>query len=163
MISNILSVTLFLGVTCNTCEVYIYDSSNKYTIQRPYKPSVISCYFAPTSLSWNSVYSVMRLLTLIFKMLLLCLYCSMTLMLKFQVVFWTCLWSLPWFVFQSHKTFHVEDATLTQQFAWSSNDVQVKRTWIFAYRIKTRFAFRPRDQLQVDAMVWPVWIKVSLK
>jgi len=40
MISNILWVTLFLGVTCNTCGVNIYDSSNKYTRQRPYQPSV---------------------------------------------------------------------------------------------------------------------------
>ena len=47
-------------------------------------------------------------------------------------------------------------------FARSSNDVQVKRMWIFAYRIKTRLAFPPRGQLQVEAMVWPVWIKVSL-
>ena len=48
-------------------------------------------------------------------------------------------------------------------FARSSNDVQVKRTWIFAYRIKTRFAFPPSGQLHVvEAMVWPVWIKVSL-
>jgi len=46
--------------------------------------------------------------------------------------------------------------------ARSSNDVQVKRTWIFAYRIKTRFAFPPRRHLQVEAMVWPVWLKVSL-
>jgi len=66
MISIILWVTLFLSVTFNTCGVFIYDSSNKYTIQRPCKPSVFGCYFVPTSFSWNSVHSVMRLLTLIF-------------------------------------------------------------------------------------------------
>jgi len=48
------------------------------------------------------------------------------------------------------------------EFARSSNDVQVKRRWIFAYRIKTQFAFPRHGQLQVEAMVWPVWIKVSL-
>jgi len=47
--------------------------------------------------------------------MLLYLCCSMTLALNFQVVFWTCFWSLPLFVFQSYKTFHVEDATRTQQ------------------------------------------------
>jgi len=66
MISIILWVTLFLGVACNTCGVYIYDSLNKYTIKRPCKPSFFSCYFVPTSFSWNSVHSVIRLLTLIF-------------------------------------------------------------------------------------------------
>jgi len=45
--------------------------------------------------------------------------------------------------------------------AQSSSDVQVKRTWIFAYQIKTRYAFSPRNQLQVGAMVWLVGIKVS--
>jgi len=66
MISIVFWVTLFLGVTCNTCGVYIYDSSNKYTIQHPYKPSVFSFYFVPTSLFFNSIHSVMPLLTLIF-------------------------------------------------------------------------------------------------
>jgi len=66
MVFMILWVTLVLGVTYNTCEVYLYDSLNKYTIQRPFKPSVFSCYFLPTSFSWNSVHLVMRLLTLIF-------------------------------------------------------------------------------------------------
>jgi len=47
-------------------------------------------------------------------------------------------------------------------FARSSNDVQVKRTRMFAYRIKTRYAFPPHGQLQVEAMVWLIWIKVSL-
>ena len=45
---------------------------------------------------------------------LLCLHYLMRLSVNFQVVFWTCLWSLSLFVFQSHKTFHVEDATRTQ-------------------------------------------------
>jgi len=49
------------------------------------------------------------------------------------------------------------------RFTRSSNDVQVKGTWIFACRIKTTwFAFPPRSQLQVEAMVWPVWIKIPL-
>ena len=43
-----------------------------------------------------------------------CLCCSIRLAPNFQVVFWTCFWGLPLFVFQSHKTFHVEDATRTQ-------------------------------------------------
>ena len=47
-------------------------------------------------------------------MLLLCLCCSMRLSTIFQVVFWTCVWGLPLFVFQRHKTFHVEDATRAQ-------------------------------------------------
>jgi len=51
---------------------------------------------------------------------------------------------------------------VTVGFARSSNDVQVKRTWILVYRIKTRIAFPSRGQLQVEAMVWPVCIKVSL-
>jgi len=114
MISNILWVTLFLGVTCNTCGVYIYDGSNKYTIQRSYQPSIFKCYFVPTSLFSNSIHSMMRLFNIDILMLLLCLCCSMTLALNFQVVFWTCFWSLPLFVFQSDKTFHVEDATRTQ-------------------------------------------------
>jgi len=33
---------------------------------------------------------------------------------------------------------------------------------MFAYRINTRFVFPPRGQLQVEAMVWPIWIKVLL-
>ena len=66
MVSIILWVTLVLGVTYNTCGVYLYDSLDKHTIQRPCKPSVFSCYFVTTSFSWNSVHSVMRLLTLIF-------------------------------------------------------------------------------------------------
>jgi len=41
------------------------------------------------------------------------------------------------------------------------NDVQVKRTRIIAYQIKTWYAFPPRNQLQVRAMVWLVWIKIS--
>jgi len=47
--------------------------------------------------------------------------------------------------------------------AQSSNDVQMmmKRTWIFAYQIKNRYAFSPRNQLQVRAMVWLVRIKIS--
>jgi len=47
------------------------------------------------------------------------------------------------------------------ELARSANDVQVKRTWIFAYQIKTRYTFPLRNQLQVGAMVWLVWIKVS--
>jgi len=31
----------------------------------------------------------------------------------FYIAFLTCFWSLPLVVFQSHKTFHVEDATRT--------------------------------------------------
>jgi len=34
----------------------------------------------------------------------------------------------------------------TLRFARSSNGVQVKRTWIFAYQIKTRYAFPPHNQ-----------------
>ena len=49
-----------------------------------------------------------------FRMLLLCLCCSMILLTIFQVVFWTCVWGLSLFVFQSHKTLHVEDAMRTQ-------------------------------------------------
>jgi len=37
-----------------------------------------------------------------------CLCCSMRLLTIFQVVFWTCVWGLPLFVF------HVEDSTQTQ-------------------------------------------------
>jgi len=50
---------------------------------------------------------------------------------------------------------------LIVELARSANDVQVKRTWIFAYQIKTRYTFPLRNQLQVGAMVWLVWIKVS--
>jgi len=114
MISNILWVTFFLGVTCNTCGVYIYGSSNKYTIQRSCKSNVFKCYFCsnfvlpefnPFGDATFSIDSLMHHL---------CLCCSMAVALNFQVVFWACFWSLPLFVFQSHKTFHVEDATRTQ-------------------------------------------------
>jgi len=32
---------------------------------------------------------------------------------------------------------------------------------MFASQIKTWYTFPPRNQLQVGAMVWLVWIKVS--
>jgi len=48
-------------------------------------------------------------------MLLLCLWYLMRLSANFQVTFWTCFWGLPWFVFQSHEAFHVEDVMRTQQ------------------------------------------------
>jgi len=47
-------------------------------------------------------------------MFLICLHYLMRLSANFQVVFWTCFWSLSLFVFQSHKTFHAEDVTRTQ-------------------------------------------------
>jgi len=46
-------------------------------------------------------------------------------------------------------------------FARSSNNVQVKRTLMLAYQIKTRNVFPPRNRQQVGAMVWLVWIKIS--
>ena len=45
---------------------------------------------------------------------LLCLHYLMRLSANFQVVFWTCVWSPSLFVFRSHKTLHVGDATRTQ-------------------------------------------------
>jgi len=47
-------------------------------------------------------------------MFLLCHHYLMELSANFQVVFWTCFWSLSLFVFQSHKTFHVEESRRTQ-------------------------------------------------
>jgi len=52
--------------------------------------------------------------TLDILMFLLCLYYLMELSANFQVVFWTWFWRLSLFVFQNHKTFHVEDAMRTQ-------------------------------------------------
>jgi len=46
-------------------------------------------------------------------------------------------------------------------FARPSNDVQVKWTCMFAYQIKSGYTFPPPNQLQVGAMVWLVWIKIS--
>jgi len=63
-------------------------------------------------------------MTLDILMFLLCLHYLMRLSANFQVVFWTCIWSLSLFVFQSHKTFHVEDATRTQHsflLSWIGN------------------------------------------
>jgi len=58
-------------------------------------------------------------------MLLLWLCYLMGLAPNFQVVFWTCIWDLLLFVFQSHRTFHVEDATRTQHLSqwmtWTSH------------------------------------------
>jgi len=53
-------------------------------------------------------------MTLDILMFLICLHYLMRLSANFQVVFWTCFWSFSLFVFQSHKTFHVEDAMRTQ-------------------------------------------------
>jgi len=58
-------------------------------------------------------------------MLLLCLCCSMTLALNFQVVFWTCFWSLSLLVFQSHNTFYVEEPRRTQH----TLDMSMGYTW----------------------------------
>ena len=52
-----------------------------------------------------------------FRMLHLCFCCSIILWTIFQVVIWICVWGLSFFVFQSHKTLHVEDATRTQHMA----------------------------------------------
>jgi len=52
----------------------------------------------------------------------------MRLSANFQIVFWTCFWSLSLFVFQSHKTFYVEDATRTQQYLLS-NDILHLTHW----------------------------------
>ena len=41
-------------------------------------------------------------------------------------------------------------------FARSATDVQVRRPWIFACQIKTRDAYPPHNQLQVEAMMWLV-------
>jgi len=43
-----------------------------------------------------------------------CLCSLMRLSVSFQVVLWTCSWSLSLFIFQSHKTFHVEKPRRTQ-------------------------------------------------
>jgi len=85
MISNILWVALFLGVTCNTCGVYMYNSSN--AIQCSGKPSVFKYYFCSnfTLLEFDPFGDV-TFNTDILKPLL-CLCYSMTLALNFQVVF----------------------------------------------------------------------------
>ena len=54
-----------MGYSLLRCDLRLhveYKYTNKYTIQRPCKLSVFSRYFVPTSFSWNSVHSVMRLL-----------------------------------------------------------------------------------------------------
>jgi len=67
-------------------------------------------------------------MTLDILMFLLCLHYLMRLSANFQVVFWTCFWSLSLFVYQSDTTFHVEDATRTQYWPWHPTSVTVRST-----------------------------------
>ena len=54
-------------------------------------------------------------ITVCILILSFCLGYLMRLPASFQVALWTCFWSLSLFVFQSHKTFHVEEPRRTQQ------------------------------------------------
>ena len=49
-------VTLLLIVTYNKVEIQINNSSNKYTLQRPYRLNFFSHCFVTVSFSWNSVH-----------------------------------------------------------------------------------------------------------
>jgi len=126
---GLLSSCVWLTIHMECMHNRVYNSSNKYTIQCRYKTSVAGCHIVPTSLSRNSIHSVMRLLTLTFECFFsLC--CSMILSTIYQVVFWTCVWGRTLFVFQSHKTFHVEDATRTQQNHSNCVELQSVVSWL---------------------------------
>ena len=84
----------------------------KYTIQCRYKQvSLVVTLFQLRTPGIQSIGDAT--FNLDFRMLLLCLCYSMILLTIFQVIFWTCVWGLSLFVFQSHKTLHAEDATQT--------------------------------------------------
>ena len=76
-------------------------------------------------------------------MLLLCLCCSMTLVLNFQVVFWTCFQSLPLCVFQSYKTFP----------CWGCNANTTFLSTLFNWRCWVSFR----------GVEWMKWLKTLMK
>jgi len=77
-------------------------------------------------------------MTLDTPMFFLCLHYLMRLSANFQVVFWTCFWSLSLFVFRSDKTLHVEDATRTQQ----QGPTVVISQWYRVYIARNRIHFK---------------------
>jgi len=54
-------------------------------------------------------------ITVCILILSFCLCYSVRVSVSFKAALWTCFWSLSLFVFQSHKTFHVEEPRRTQQ------------------------------------------------
>ena len=93
-------------------------------------------------------------MTLDILMFLLCLHYLMRLSANFQVVFWTCFWSLSLFVFRGHNTFHVEDATRTQHFEDSLP--------CYCYAIKTNSG-SIRSQLSQRASKERTWVDFKFK
>jgi len=77
-------------------------------------------------------------ITVCILILSFCLCSLIMLSMSFQAALWTCFWNLSLFVFQSHKTFHVEEPRRTQQ-----------------YQDNLSSAITPKYFVQ---LVWAIWL-----